>query len=528
MSSDLQLLAHRLNRISERHRGSRDFTLNSLRAALREIIACFPVYRTYIREGHVSDRDRQVVCRAVAQAKRRNRATDAALFDFIRDVLLLERPPDLDEAGRHERDLFVGRVQQVTSPVMAKGVEDTAFYRYFPLLSLDEVGRDPLHGVSTIEDFHRHNLLLQAAWPWSLTGTSTHDTKRSEDARARINVLSEIPHVWRKAVNRWARLNRRRRREVEGQPAPSRNDEYLFYESLVGVWPLTPPRGQDLQELAGRMTAYMEKATHEAKVHTSWMNPDLEYDAAVREFVAAALNDHPKNRFLSDFQRLHNQIVNWGLYGALSQTLLKLTAPGVPDIYQGQELWDFSLVDPDNRRPVCYELRRKLLEQLRQEVGCNERSLQTLSRQLAQDPRNPRLKLFIIWRVLQLRRQHPDLFQGGDYLPLDVDGPRAKHICAFARACRSRSKSGRKVAIVIAPCRIAALTLSASDSLPPPPLGSVVWEDTQVPVGDVTSSALTNLFTGQVISLEDSRIPVANALADFPIAVLTTVELARP
>ena len=226
-------------------------------------------------------------------------------------------------------------------------------------------------------------------------------------------MLSEIPHVWRKAVNRWARLNRRRRREVEGQPAPSRNDEYLFYESLVGVWPLTPPRGQDLQELAGRMTAYMEKATHEAKVHTSWMNPDLEYDAAVREFVAAALNDHPKNRFLSDFQRLHNQIVNWGLDGALSQTLLKLTSPGVPDIYQGQELWDFSLVDPDNRRPVCYELRRKLLEQLRQEVGCNERSLQTLSRQLAQDPRDPRLKLFIIWRVLQLRRQHPDLFQGG-------------------------------------------------------------------------------------------------------------------
>ena len=246
MSSELQLLAHRLNRISERHRRSRDFTLNTLRIALREILACFPVYRTYIREGHVSERDRQVVCRAVAQAKRRNPATNAAVFDFIRDVLLLERPPDLDEAGRRERELFVGRVQQVTSPVMAKGVEDTAFYRYFPLASLNEVGGDPVRGATSIEEFHRHNLARQAAWPQSLICTTTHDTKRSEDARARINVLSEIPHLWRKAVNRWARLNRRHHREVDGQPAPSRNDEYLFYQSLVGVWPLVPPHGKDL------------------------------------------------------------------------------------------------------------------------------------------------------------------------------------------------------------------------------------------------------------------------------------------
>ena len=240
MSSELQLLAHRLNRISQRHRRSRDFTLNTLRTALREILVCFSVYRTYIREGYVLERDRQAVCRAAAQAKRRNPATDAAAFDFIRDVLLLERPPDLDEAGRRERELFVGRVQQVTSPVTAKGIEDTAFYRVFPLASLNEVGSSPLRGAVRIEDFHQHNLARQAAWPQSLIATTTHDTKRSEDARARISVLSEIPHLWRKAVNRWARLNRRHHREVAGQPAPSRNDEYLFYQSLVGVWPLRP------------------------------------------------------------------------------------------------------------------------------------------------------------------------------------------------------------------------------------------------------------------------------------------------
>ncbi len=241
MSSDLHLLALRLNRLSEQHRRTRDFTLNSLHGALREILACFPVYRTYIGENKVSDRDRQVVARAAAQAKRRNPAIDAAIFDFIRDVLLLERPPELDDAGRRERALFVGRFQQVTSPVMAKGVEDTAFYRYFPLASLNEVGGDPARGMTSIEEFHRHNLARQAARPRSLLATTTHDTKRSEDVRARINILSEVPHLWRRTVGRWARLNRRHHREVDGQPAPSRNDEYLFYQTLAGVWPLTAP-----------------------------------------------------------------------------------------------------------------------------------------------------------------------------------------------------------------------------------------------------------------------------------------------
>ena len=249
-------------------------------------------------------------------------------------------------------------------------------------------------------------------------------------------MLSEIPHLWRKAVNRWARLNRRHHREVAGQPAPSRNDEYLFYQSLVGVWPLGPVNGEDLRELAARLAAYMEKATHEAKVHTSWINPDAEYDAAIREFVSAVLDDHAKNRFLAEFRHFHEQVVNWGLYGALSQILLKLTSPGVPDIYQGQELWDFSLVDPDNRRPVDFALRRKMLARLRKDAGRNDRSLLALARQLAQDPRDPRLKLLVTWRVLQYRRQHADLFRLGDYIPLDVIGPQAKHVCAFARATR--------------------------------------------------------------------------------------------
>ena len=553
MSSELQLLAHRLNRISERYRRSRDFTLNTLRVALREILACFPVYRTYIVEGNVSERDRQFIGRAVAQAKRRNPAIDAAVFDFIRGVLLRESPPEMDEAGRRERELFVGRFQQVTSPVMAKGIEDTAFYRYFPLASLNEVGGDPLRGATTIEEFHRQNVARQAQWPRSLVSTTTHDTKRSEDVRARISVLAEIPRAWRKAVNRWARLNRRHRREVDGQPAPSRNDEYLFYQTLVGIWPLVSPAGKDLVGLADRLRAYMEKATHEAKVHTSWVNPDSEYDAAVREFVSAALAEHPKNRFLAEFDRFHQQVVNWGLYNALGQTLLKLVSPGVPDIYQGQELWDFSLVDPDNRRPVDFAGRRKMLARLQKDIGRGERSLPALARQLAENPSDPRLKLFLTWRALQFRRRHADLFRLGEYLPLAAQGSRAKHVCAFARRWPSGggsstvtpsqgsstatpsqgvstaipsqiATSSGAVAIAIVPRLIAQLTPLPPDSLvAPSPLGEPVWQDTYLLLGPLASSRLKNVLTGQIHSASE-LLRLADVLSCFPVALLSNVE----
>jgi (1->4)-alpha-D-glucan 1-alpha-D-glucosylmutase len=524
MSSELQLLAQRLNRISERHRRSRDFTLNTLRVALREILACFPVYRTYISRGNVSERDRQVLCRATAQAKRHNTNLDVAAFDFVRDVLLLEAPPDADEAAVCERDLFVGRFQQVTSPVTAKGIEDTAFYRYFPLASLDEVGGAPSRGGVSIEEFHRHNLARQKQWPRSLLSTTTHDSKRSEDLRARISVLSEIPRDWRAAVNRWARLDRRHRSEVDGQPAPSRNDEYLFYQCLTGAWPLAPPRGKDREEFLGRMQGYMEKATHEAKVHTSWMNPNPQYDAAVRQFVAAVLDEHPKkNRFLPEFTRFHEQVVNWGLYAALSQALLKLTVPGVPDVYQGQELWDFSLVDPDNRRAVDFAPRREMLERLKQDAGCHEQSLAPLARQLALDPRDARLKLFLTWRTLQFRGRQPELFQSGEYIPLAAEGTRAKHVCAFARRLPAAGPEP-PMALVIVPRWIAQLTPLGQDSQrAPPPLGGEVWEDTSLVTETWMPQSLRNLFTGQECTLAEGPLRLGMILADFPVAVLTNV-----
>ena len=291
--------------------------------------------------------------------------------------------------------------------------------------------------------------------------TTTHDTKRSEDVRARINVLSEVPQLWRKAVNRWARLNRRHHREVDGQPAPSRNDEYLFYQTLVGVWPLEAlgddgplalrerarERASDVSrdaslpvssalppDFVDRIQQYMEKATREAKQRTSWISPNAGYDAAVREFVAAILDDRPKNRFLSEFRGFIDRLIDWGLYGSLGQTLLKLCSPGVPDVYQGQELWEFWLVDPDNRRPVDFALRRDLLARLQAETSAGAEARLALARHLAVHPRDARLKLLVTWQALHFRRQYAELFQRGQYEVLTAEGPAAEHVCALRLA----------------------------------------------------------------------------------------------
>ena len=525
MASDLQLLTHQLNRISERHRRSRDFTLNTLRVGLREILACFPVYRTYIHQGCVSDRDRQVVYRAVAQAKRRRPELDIDLFDFIRDVLLLQQPPDLDEAGCRERALFVGRFQQVTSPLVAKGVEDTAFYVYIPLVTLNEVGGDPTKVAISVDEFHRENVDRLKHQPGSLIATTTHDTKRTEDTRARINVLSEVPHLWRSAVNLWSRLNRRHLREVDGEPAPSRNDEYLFYQTVVGTWPIDASDKAAIEQYPARFQAYMEKATHEAKQRTGWINPNAEYDAAMRDFVAAALDNNPKNRFLAELREFHARIIGWGLYSALSQAFFKLTSPGVPDIYQGQELWDFSLVDPDNRRPVDFARRRELLDQMQATLSRDGNSRLEFARRLADDPRDPSLKLFVTWQLLQFRRKNHELFRHGQYVPLMAQGSRAEHVCAYAWRWSPGAGQPEQIAIAIAPRLLAKLAMSLSDGQHEsyPPIGELIWSDTQLPLGELPAAGLKNLFTGEFCAAEQSSIRLAAALANFPVVLLTNV-----
>ncbi|MBV8857291.1 MAG: malto-oligosyltrehalose synthase, partial [Acidobacteria bacterium] len=371
MSSELFVLSRRLTRIAERSRYTRDFTQNSLHHALTEVIACFPVYRTYIRrtQATVSPDDRLNVNAAVREAKRRNPAEDTSVFDFIASLLLLKDPKGTGPEERAERRDFALRFQQVTSPVTAKGLEDTAFYRFYPLASLNEVGGEPaLIGVSA-ERFHERNRDRQETWPHTLSATSTHDTKRGEDVRARLNALSEMPREWQAALASWGRLNSSKKAVVEDQPAPDRNDEYLLYQTLLGAWPAEPLDAEGLGRFRERIAEYMQKATREAKVHTSWINPNEEYDAAVREFVGRLLRGGDGDAFLQDFLPLQRRVAFFGYFNALAQVLLKLTSPGVPDLYQGSELWDLSLVDPDNRRPVDYRRRREVLAGLRERIG---------------------------------------------------------------------------------------------------------------------------------------------------------------
>lgn len=519
MASELNVLGHRLNMLSERDRRSRDFTLNSLTHAIREIIACFPVYRTYATEGPepVADRDRAYIHMAVARAKRRNAALSGQVFDFIRSILLKQRDARTVR-DREDQVRFVMKFQQITSPVTAKGIEDTVFYRYNRLVSLNEVGGEPEQFGLSVEEFHKRMRERQARWPHALSASSTHDTKRSEDVRARLNLLSEIPQEWKARVGRWSRMNRKHRRETEGERQPDRNDEYLFYQTLLGAWPLQPMEADAYRIFCSRMQRYMEKAIHEAKVHTSWINPSFVYDQAVQDFVAATLDRTAPNAFLEDFLPFQERLAHYGLFGALSQLLVKMTAPGIPDFYQGTELWDFSLVDPDNRRPVDYGIRSVMLNDLRRAMEAPETSRAEWVRALAEDAQDGRLKLFTIMATLEYRRLHAALYERGDYLPLETGGTKKQHLCAFARV----HEDGAVMTVV--PRFLATLMSQATH----PPLGPPTWEDTWVAVPPwPTLARFRHVLTGEVFgaeSVQGRRVLQAAKIFQYcPIGLLERI-----
>jgi (1->4)-alpha-D-glucan 1-alpha-D-glucosylmutase len=517
MASEVVYLGVELDRLSETHRTWRDFTRNRLTAALREVIACFPVYRTYIRsdaEG-VSEADRAVITTAVARARHHNPAVVPAVFDYLSDILLLRYPPHNTAAERQAQLRFVRKFQQVTGPVMAKGLEDTAFYRYTPLASLNEVGGSPEHFGTSVQAFHRQNLVRQQRWPAAMSSTSTHDTKRSEDVRARLNVLSEIPQQWHDSLWHWHRLNQGHKAEVDGQLVPNRQEEYLLYQTLLGAYPLEDPTPDDGADFRSRVQAYMRKALREAKVHTSWINQNEAYEAAVDRFVEAVLDDTSSGQFLEAFRALFKTVAHFGLWNALAQTLLKLTVPGVPDVYQGCELWDFSLVDPDNRRPVDFARRQQYLAELQQR--CREapsRRLE-LAQELVQQRLDGRLKLYVIWQSLHWRRAHASLFFAGDYIPLEASGARHEHVFAFGRLHE------RQVAVVLVP-RLLTRLLSGHLEVP---CGAQIWGDTRIVIPErLSSPAYRHLFTGETITpvRQDgfTELNLADVSANFPVAVL--------
>ncbi|MGH7223754.1 MAG: malto-oligosyltrehalose synthase, partial [Gemmataceae bacterium] len=394
LSSELQMLSLALDRLAQRRRGSRDFTLHSLRRVLREVIACFPVYRSYLAGGSVHDDDRKHLDAAIREARKRNPTLNRSHFQFLRNMLLLRYDERATDQEIDEQQRFAGQFQQVTAPVMAKGLEDTTFYVFNRLTALNEVGGDPNRfGISPVL-VHQNFAARQQHWPRALSTTSTHDTKRGEDVRARISVLSEMPDEWRSRLYRWSALNEPHRVQVEDDKAPDRNVEYLLYQTLLGAWPVEPYRDEEYAEFVERIQAYMEKATHEAKVHTSWINPNADYDQALCQFVGRILDPAVNAAFLEDFRAFQRHISHYGFFNALSQCLLKITAPGAPDTYQGTELWDFSLVDPDNRRPVDYENRRRLLADLL-ERSRQPKARGELAGELVDTMADGRIKLYV-------------------------------------------------------------------------------------------------------------------------------------
>ncbi len=514
MASELKVLAHELNRISEGHRRYRDFTLDSLRSALREVVACFPVYRTYVSRRGWTDLDRQTVEAAVSEALGRNPAMEPSIFAFVRSALLPSG--GLGSADEDRQLRFAMKFQQYTGPVQAKGVEDTAFYRYAPLVSLNEVGGSPARFGVSPDTFHQANQRRLDAWPLTMLATSTHDTKRGEDARARINVLSEMPELWRVAVSRWARANASARSEVGDAPAPDRADEYLFYQALVGAW----PPGLTAQPDAGfvdRIRAYMLKATKEAKVHTSWINPSEAYDRAVGRFVERTLGGPNARVFVPLFVQFHERVARLGMINSLAQVLLKIASPGVPDFYQGTELWDLSLVDPDNRRSVDFAARAAWLEALEPVLSEGSPSAERTAAVagLVEHWEDGRIKLYCTAAGLRLRRRHPDPFLAGTYQPLAAQGSRAGHVLAFAR------EHGQQRAIVVVPRLVAGLSGSRSSL----PMGQDAWHETtlETPPG-FAQMRFTNILTGEHVTPREVGgrhvLAVADALESVPATIL--------
>ncbi len=507
LASELNVLANLLSRIALADRHTCDFTLNSLRSALAETIANFPVYRTYVNGCEFSEEDRRYVAQAIAAGKKRSNAADLTIFDFIRRMLLVEVNGSTSGWYKQAVLRFAMKFQQVTAAVMAKGLEDTAFYRYNRLVSLNEVGGDPSHFGTPVAEFHQANQERLSHWPDSMLASSTHDSKRSEDIRARINVLSEIPQEWQSHLRRWRDWNRVHKQFLEGVSAPTRNDEYLMYQTLIGAWSAELLDDSGWETYTQRIEQYMLKAVREAKQHTSWANTNIEYEQVLAHFVRAILDRSPQNRFFSDIGEFQRRISRAALFNSLSHTLLKMTSPGVPDIYQGNELLHYVLVDPDNRQTVDYEVRKRVLGTLSHDAQPSKSLAEMLTA-----PNEQIAKLYVTWKTLNLRKEHANLFQRGEYIPLAISGQRADHVVAFARR-----NQGHTV-IVAVPRFCAKLMGDNRDTI----ADKEIWGDTALELPAFGAPCYHDVFTGTCTpgSPETQHVPISNLFQQFPVALL--------
>jgi (1->4)-alpha-D-glucan 1-alpha-D-glucosylmutase len=505
LAGDIDNLAHSLKRISSHDRHGNDLTLNGLRRALVEILAWFPVYRTYTDGNGVSSKARPYIEEAIMMAQRQRPSLTYELL-YIKSFLLLDRPAAASGRDRDEAVEFIMRFQQISGPLMAKGFEDTFLYIYNRLLALNEVGGDPENFGVTMKQFHSFCEERVRVMPHSMNTLATHDTKRGEDVRARLLVLSEIPRVWRDTVNGWMQLNRRHRTRREGRVIPEANDEYFLYQTLIGAYPFDERAYGDF---VSRIKSYIIKAVREAKVHTAWLKPDEEYEQVYVDFVDKILARTDDNQFLPKFVDFQKYIAHYGVYNSLSQTLIKIAMPGLPDFYQGSELWDFNLVDPDNRRPVDYDLRRQYLQDMESALQGN---VAEYVASLVSAPADGRLKMFLIRQALKARGEQADLFRSGEYIPLNVTGDHADQVISFAR------RNDKRWAVTIAPRFLTSLM-----EPPQAPLGGDVWGNTVVQLPDTAPKTFHDAITETEIDTADG-LSVALVLQNFPVALLIAAQ----
>ncbi len=505
LAGDIDNLAHLLKHISSKYRYASDFTIYGLKAALVEVMAVFPVYRTYTNKEGVSKVDRECIKEVIAKTKEK-----IPLFlneflnelNFIEKFLLLEFDDHLSKEDKDKWLHFVMRLQQFTGPLMAKGVEDTVLYIYNRLVSLNEVGSTPGKFGISIDEFHNFNQNRSAYWPHTMNCTSTHDTKRGEDIRARINVLSEIPEEWEAQLKKWQEINAPQKDCIEGLDVPTPNDEYFLYQTLLGSFPFDE---SEYSAFIDRLKDYVIKAIREAKVNSGWLRPNTAYEEAFIKFVDKLLKDSEDNEFLVSFRPFQRKIQHYGVFNSLSQTLLKITSPGLPDIYQGTELWDLSFVDPDNRRPVDFEQRQAFLKEIKTK---SETDILSFISELTAAPEDGKIKMFLIYQALKARSENVELFQRGDYQKLAVLGSLKDKIVAFSRKCGDRS------AIIIAPRLLTDLIKEGEN-----PLGEQVWQETRISVASGSSFVWKNAITNQEIQSEDT-LWMRDILRDFPVALL--------
>ncbi|MDB5105262.1 MAG: malto-oligosyltrehalose synthase [Fibrobacteres bacterium] len=514
----LENLVYQLKAIASRFTHATDFTLSGFRQALEEAFVHFPVYRTYINEEGLDERDRQVIAWTMEKA-RASLPSHVHELNFIERMLLAQSVPEFGKEEKKNALEFSMRLQQFTSPLMAKGIEDTFLYVYNRLVSLNEVGGNPDIFGSTPEEFHAFNRQRLAAWPHSLSATATHDTKRGEDMRARINVISELPDEWEAKVAEWHALNKSFKHRRNAQFVPDRNDEYFLYQTLVGAWPMAEgsdagSRDRVTPEFRERVREYLVKAVREAKVHTVWLKPDREYEEGFLDFLDRLLGHHgagdpgggAPSPFLASFLPFQRKAAFYGMFNGLSQALLKIASPGIPDFYQGDELWDLSMVDPDNRRPVDYAVRKSILQGIRDREASD---LPGLMRELLARPEDGRCKLFLIYRALKTRASLPSVFQYGEYLPMGTEGTRKDSVVAFARTF------GKHWCVSVMPRLLAGFVPEGRM-----PLGREIWGDTRIKIPGDAPVRWVDAISGEELQVEAGSLAVGDILARFPAAML--------